>query len=175
MHLKNENERNMFMHLENMMMIPFSAPSPVPTWPTYTLDTIAQINFHENCQQPNRGGEKENYSTILSFCIVFCSCFYYEKIFGIFKSFVLAIFASYTISRTLQRQQSNSTPSIFSTPMMAWLCADNRMGKIIFIMFYFLLLRFASHSIHFAPHTAHQFMVMRWESPQCFISFYDFI
>lgn len=31
MHLKNENERNMFMHLENMMMIPFSAPlAPLP-------------------------------------------------------------------------------------------------------------------------------------------------
>lgn len=118
------------------------------------LDTIAQINFHENCQQPNRGGEKENYSTILSFCIVFCSCFYYEKIFGIFKSFVLAIFASYTISRTLQRHQSNSTPSIFSTPMMAWLCANNRMGKIIFIMFYFLLLCFSFYplcSAHSAP------------------------
>jgi hypothetical protein len=69
-----------------------------------------------SCKQP-AGREKAAHRIIqqfrVPFSIVILFCFYYEKIFGIFESFVLRVmyvFASHTDGANIHRK------SIFSTP-----------------------------------------------------------
>lgn len=104
----------------------------------------------------------------LNYC--YSLCFYYEKIFGIFESFVLC---SSTIAHTLTGR-AHRDRSIFSTPNggigeRQW---DGK--KIISILFYFLLCDPLSLSCsltrRFTPSYGDGESL-----PRCFISFYDFI
>lgn len=108
----------------------------------YSLACV-DINFHENCQW---WGKIIQQFRVLFYCFSRL-CFYYERIFGIFESFVLAVcFASHTYSHTY-------TKSIFSTPNDD----ESRQwdGKT-FIMLYFLLWFscFLAHTSRYLSHSA---------------------
>lgn len=148
MHLKNENERNMFMHLENMMMIPFSAPlapspSPAPTWPTYTLDTIAQINFHENCQQPNGEGRRKIIQQFWVFVLFFPLVFVTRKFLG-FSNLLFLPFLHHTQSHVHYRDSRATRLRAYLAPRW-WLGSVQtieweKLFSLCFIFYYCALL-----------------------------------
>lgn len=124
-------------------------------WPkTIVLSTHLSQNDKFSWKLPaakpfTRASETENYSTIFRVFYCFCSCFYYRENFLDFQiSFVLASFASYTISRTLWKSHGKLTKKIKQhTELGAYLAPRTmmeqtmRMGKNYFsLCFTFLLL-----------------------------------
>lgn len=133
------------------------------TWPTFTPDNIAKINFHKICQQPGES-ETENYSTILNFFLLFLLLLSMFLLRGNFWDFqIFCVSCRFCIKHNLtythnddSRAKSRRTWSIFSTTRMMMAVKQWSGKKIIFIM-----LIFSCSSIPGAQQR--QFMVMRIE------------